>query len=288
MRGKNEKGFTLVELLVAMAIAGVLLAGVYTAFTKQRQTYSTQDQVSYAQQNLRAAMHILATEIRQAGYDPNNVTIFGLEDIGFRDLNNFADPQGFSSLSFEIDQDEDGVVDAGETFTYSLFDFGANGVNDLARAVGGGGQQLLAENIRAVGFAYAYDNNGDGQLDTDGGGNIIWAIDTDNNDSLDMELDANSDGLINATDDVNGDGLIDTFDGAANVGPIDADRIRAIRVWMLGQSHKQEPGFSDTDTYVVGRQVMSRALPVGNVNLLADGFRYRLATAIIHCRNLGL
>jgi prepilin-type N-terminal cleavage/methylation domain-containing protein len=65
---KREKGFTLVELLVAMAISGIVIAAVYTAFITQQKSYTIQDQVAEIQQNARVGLDMIAREVRMAGY----------------------------------------------------------------------------------------------------------------------------------------------------------------------------------------------------------------------------
>jgi prepilin-type N-terminal cleavage/methylation domain-containing protein len=64
----NRKGFTLVELLVAMVLSFILIGGIYGAFSSQHKAYTVQDQVAETQQNARMAMNILLRDIRMAGY----------------------------------------------------------------------------------------------------------------------------------------------------------------------------------------------------------------------------
>ncbi len=64
----NRKGFTLVELLVAMVLSFILIGGIFGAFSSQQKAYTVQDQVAEAQQNARMAMNILMRDIRMAGY----------------------------------------------------------------------------------------------------------------------------------------------------------------------------------------------------------------------------
>ena len=61
---------TLVELMVAMLIGAIILTSVLTAFESQNKSASIQDQVVEMQQNIRAAITLMASEIRMAGYDP--------------------------------------------------------------------------------------------------------------------------------------------------------------------------------------------------------------------------
>jgi len=270
----NKKAFTLIELLIAMAISGFVMAGIYSAYYSQQKSYVTQEQVAAMQQNLRAAMYIMGREIRMAGYDPTDSGNFGITDIRLKDIDDNLDVNGNSSLEFTIDRDgSGGAVGAGdETVYYCIYDSpvaAPDGKTDLARRDGGGGRQLLAENIEALGFAYAFDNNGDRQLDTTTLGNTIWAIDSDNDNDLDVNLDTNDDGIIDITDNAAGTAL------ASNVN---ISAIRSIRIWLLARTDIEDKGFRDAGTYVIANQ---RIIP-------NDGFRRRLLTTNIKCRNMGL
>jgi type IV pilus assembly protein PilW len=53
---KSNQGFTLVELMVSLVVAGVVLAGICTTFYSQHTSYLDQEQIVSMQQNLRAAM----------------------------------------------------------------------------------------------------------------------------------------------------------------------------------------------------------------------------------------
>ncbi|MFQ5842718.1 MAG: PilW family protein [Thermodesulfobacteriota bacterium] len=66
--GLYQRGLTLVELMVALAIAFIVIGAVYGTFTSQQRTYTLQDQVAEAQQNARVAMNILMRDLRMAGY----------------------------------------------------------------------------------------------------------------------------------------------------------------------------------------------------------------------------
>jgi prepilin-type N-terminal cleavage/methylation domain-containing protein len=65
---KKEKGLTLIELLVALAVSGLLIAGMYRTFTGQQKTYTIQEQVVDMQQNVRAAINRMMTELRMSGF----------------------------------------------------------------------------------------------------------------------------------------------------------------------------------------------------------------------------
>ena len=76
-----QRGYTLIELSVAMLIALFLLAGLVTLVMGTRKTSNTQSQLEQLQENERIAMTILASVIQQAGYYPdpvNNTNISSL------------------------------------------------------------------------------------------------------------------------------------------------------------------------------------------------------------------
>lgn len=64
----NQRGFTLIELMVALVLSFILIGAIYRGFTSQQKAYTVQDQVAQAQQNARMAMNILLRDIRMAGY----------------------------------------------------------------------------------------------------------------------------------------------------------------------------------------------------------------------------
>jgi type IV pilus assembly protein PilW len=141
-RLRNTNGFTLVELLITLAISGLVMGGIYTVYNSHQRTYATQLQVVEMQQNLRAATFYLSKEIRMAGYDPVDTALFGITT---------ADSD---AIVFTTDTDEDGVVDSNETITFDLYDAYSDGDTDLGKKVGAGSRMPVAENVDALNFVY--------------------------------------------------------------------------------------------------------------------------------------
>lgn len=249
-------GYSLVELVVAMAITLVVMAGVYKVYVTQQDSYLIQEQVAEMQQNGRTAKYIITREIRMAGYDPMGSGKFGFVSA-YNDTIRFT---------LDITVEDGAVTSPGDDVTYSV-----SAANQLERD-DGSGNQAVVENVEAIGFAYAFDADGDGNIDTSGGGNIIWAIDsdqTDGTDQLDKYLDTNDDGIISASDDPNGDDL---------ATPVPLDRIRAVRIWILTRTGNQLRDYSDTSTYVLANQRVTAN----------DSNRRQLVTTTVKCRNLAL
>lgn len=210
-KNKMQSGFTLVELLVTVAISGFLLAATYASYSSQQKSHVIQDQLGKIQQNLRAAMLTMTRDIREAGCDPKQKGMAGFEmatagqiritrDIAGHAVNpnqgdgyvNAANEDlifGFGP-AVDTDADPDGIPD-----TAAVADFGRNDVN----ADGLNVFQPIAENIERVEFTY---------LDEDG--NIIAAP-------------------------------IKSFSNL--------NKIRAVQVSMLVRAPRQDPEFVNTATY---------------------------------------
>ena len=65
---KNQKGVSLIELMVALLLGLVLIAGIGHLFLSANRTYMLQDELSRIQENARVAMDILARDIRMVGF----------------------------------------------------------------------------------------------------------------------------------------------------------------------------------------------------------------------------
>lgn len=65
---RNEQGLTLTELVITMAISGILLSAIVSAFITQRKAYALQEQITEMTLNVRAALDIMTREVRMAGY----------------------------------------------------------------------------------------------------------------------------------------------------------------------------------------------------------------------------
>jgi prepilin-type N-terminal cleavage/methylation domain-containing protein len=70
----NKRGITLIELLVALVICGIVIAGMYRVMIAQNKAYTVQDQVVEVQQNIRNAMEIMVRDLRINGFDYDNST----------------------------------------------------------------------------------------------------------------------------------------------------------------------------------------------------------------------
>lgn len=162
--GDGQAGFTLVEMVVAMMIFGVLLTVIAATEIASARSAATTRQVVNLNEEARLALNRISRELRQA-----------------REITAVSSPDGATSITFDVDFDGDGVIDANaadpETLTYRF-----DGQRILLSAADTSGttvtQPILAGQVTAFRLdyrssRYAYDCNGDGittwqELDTPG------------------------------------------------------------------------------------------------------------------------
>ncbi len=157
---KNNKAFSLIELMVSIAIFGIIVSLIVNEYYRQQESQVTQTQIVQMQQNIRAALIIMTRDIQMAGFDPEILNTAGIVNAG--DGSN-GNPLTFTySVSDDgLDNDGDGVIDqSGEfqTIQYSLYDAYGDGDMDIGRTIGAQ-LQPIAENIQNLQFTYL-DVNG--------------------------------------------------------------------------------------------------------------------------------
>ena len=125
----------------------------------------------------------------------------------------------------------------------------------------------IADDIHAIGFAYAFDDNQDGVLDFVDApplngrldpGEEIWAYDSSAIAAVGLDFNNTS--------------------GTALPEVIGYSKIRAVRIWILARTKNPSRGKPVSKSFIVGDKVVN----------LTDNFQYRLLTATVKCRNMGL
>jgi prepilin-type N-terminal cleavage/methylation domain-containing protein len=113
---KGKRGFSLIELLVALVIMSVVSVAIYGVFSVSSRTYTTQSVTAGVQQSVRSAMEVMLQDIRAAGLDPTASGNFGIElaedvklrftsdsiDAGLNDFNGVIDDTNAERITYVL------------------------------------------------------------------------------------------------------------------------------------------------------------------------------------------
>lgn len=141
----TEKGFTLVELIIAMGMGVFLMAGIVLTYRYQTSAGANLTLTVAVQQNLRAAMYHLEWDLRMAGADPTTGAYAATVPILVAENDRIA---------FSWDQDASGSIEpANEVVEYFLYRSQYLGSTNLQRREDGASRPV-AQHIDALDFVY--------------------------------------------------------------------------------------------------------------------------------------
>jgi type IV pilus assembly protein PilW len=160
---QRESGFSLIELLIAIAVGSIVLMLVVGFLHSQQRISVTHNAVMDMQQGVRSAVSLMTREIRMAGYDPTGNAGAEIQQANVTSFTFTTDNNANGDLV-----DEDDKWESNERIRYAI-----NTNGDLGRATGEGVFHAIAYNVDALEFVYL-DENG-ARLD-DGAGNVIASI----------------------------------------------------------------------------------------------------------------
>jgi type IV pilus assembly protein PilW len=153
--GRHAKGFTLVELMVAMGLALMVMVLIYTTYRAQTGSYRAQEGAVDMMQNARTAMFYMQHAIRMSGFDPRRSAAAGFVANFAAPYTSFGATTNSVSIAFTADDDEDGAIDpsSAEIIAFRLDS------NRLQRLMIDSGSltaswETLAENIDALNFVF--------------------------------------------------------------------------------------------------------------------------------------
>ena len=149
---RKQHGFTMVELLVAMAMTAVVMAAVYTLYKTQQDSYIAQDQVVEMQQNVRASLYQMARDMRMAGFNPQRAPNVGGFVTQLPDDGSGTTTTNETNIAFTIDQDSNGVIDVDANDEQIAYRLDTNRLEKFR--VSDDTWQTVADNISAVDFVY--------------------------------------------------------------------------------------------------------------------------------------
>jgi type IV pilus assembly protein PilW len=158
-----NRGYTLVELLVALIVGLIVLGALYGVFTVQNKQLNKEDQMAEMQQNARMAMDMMSKEIVMAGYGASGVTRCSGSTTASATPCLGISTANADSISFSADLNENGSitldesVNPGENIAYSVFTDPDSGVQSLCRASNGeacSSSNTIIDHVSSLAFTY--------------------------------------------------------------------------------------------------------------------------------------
>jgi len=157
-RKKNATGFTLIEIMIVLILAGVTVSAIYTFLGKQRKQSVSQRLRADVESMSQISFFIIGRDIRRAGSDPRGILRGGTKwGIPLAE----ATP---TRLRIQADLNANGVIDPSpptdEDIIYEFVDdsIKPDGVPDQIKRQAG--DQLVIENVRAFQLKYQYGTTG--------------------------------------------------------------------------------------------------------------------------------
>ena len=95
----HQHGFSLVELMISIAIVGIIVVTLAIVFERSGRLYTTQNVSAALQEEVRAAVEIMARDMRMAAYDPINSGDFEIKTASA------------THLQFTLDRNDNGNLD---------------------------------------------------------------------------------------------------------------------------------------------------------------------------------
>jgi len=174
----NKKGITLIELLVALVVSAITIAGIYRLFISQGKAYTVQDQVVEVQQNIRMAMEVLSRDLRMTGFDDDRTDNSTYPD-GTPNPKIVTVPTAIvtpvqdSDITINYEYFDRNVNPGQRRHTVRFWRDGATLKRRLAVDSVDDPEEIILENVDALIFTYGVDANNDGIMDDQNGNGLI-------------------------------------------------------------------------------------------------------------------
>ena len=139
---KSTAGFTLIEMMVAIALGMIVIAGATGTFTAQTRQNAAEEQISQMNQNVRGALDMIIRDLMQAGYKAPGGGVTGVT-------------YSTSQLLIQADLNANGSIDTSSTsLEYIVYIFDSANQRITRQLGTAGSAEVLAENITACTFSY--------------------------------------------------------------------------------------------------------------------------------------
>ncbi len=272
---KSSAGFSLVEMVVATAILGIIVSSALFLYLTQQKQWLIQEQVAEMQQNVRVSMDELTRNLRMAGY--GNFPA-GLDFM----LSDDTDPD-----SLTLRQNRSGCL---VTLGKSTLSNTMHSRDDVGCFESGLRAFIWDDTGQQEWFTVDHvdTNEGDGWYEIHADSNLVNIFYEDNDPQvmvmaevkyyIDQTTDQSHPVLMRSTNGLPAQAFaedIEDFqvvylmkDGSTTSAPASLGDVRVVRIELWARTRRQDPGWTDDD--------------------FEDGYRRRTLTSWIDVRNMGI
>ena len=110
MHTKKERGMTLIEILVAMVISGLVISALYSLFQTHHRIAIKQEETTLMQQELLSATAQIADELRMCGYSAHGAEGFGFAHMPTTGSPGYGRATNETAVYCSLDWNGDGVI----------------------------------------------------------------------------------------------------------------------------------------------------------------------------------
>jgi type IV pilus assembly protein PilW len=320
---RRSKAFTLVELMVVLAILGVVTVGVLSLVTSQNKAYHSEEGILDLQMNTRISANYITRYLRMAGFGCYGNISSSNQVNGFNDsidaangtaaaAPNLLSPDTLTVVTavrrVGVVDDGDGVYDKTYPSTsnisivlddtsYDLSNY-FDTVNNkyLYLAPSATNRFLTVNTVNSGSKTLTIDQ----VMRVDEGAEVYpvkaftFALDASGNLTVDNNTGSGAQTVAENIENIqfqygwdrNNDGVFDPTD--MNDWDNDAsDKVKAVRIYILGRSANQDRDYTDTKKYLINDPTASNnnAVEAGPFN---DHFHRFLLRTVVLIRNLNL
>lgn len=273
----QKKGFTLVELLIAIVMFGILSTAGYSLFKEQSRINQTQQNILEMQSSARAAMQVLIQSFSHAGFgcSTNTSEYFSFSNNGFDtgDSDNATVTYGYKHVG-TVDSNQNSTktitLYAGNTITNNAYDinFFPSTAPNTAYTINSLGTDSVtvteeidfvpegAKIFRIYPVEFKIQNNQLVQQDSTGAATIAFDV-------VNFQIAYSTSNT-------------DTWHEAGNF-----DEAKAVWIYLLMRTREREPGFKETRTFSLPWK-LSEKFPNSEIE---DGYHYQEFQTKVWLRN---
>ncbi|MCB1755507.1 MAG: PilW family protein [Gammaproteobacteria bacterium] len=155
----RQRGMSLIELMIAMVIGLIILAGVINIFVASRQSTRYSDGLRSMQENGRQAVFVMQSAIRQAGYSTGDPIL--AVDLANSDTDKI-------SVRYQADSDCTGTATGAATppgIAVNTYSYDLANKQIICTGNVGAAPMPVADNVETLQFLYGLDENRDGVIE---------------------------------------------------------------------------------------------------------------------------